>query len=86
MGIVQDLTPTQYSLIRIGLQQDGSDVIAIGDMQIRNAAGQVIAHHAAVTELTPNEKQALIAFAARELAIFESLTGLTRYVEPEEPT
>jgi len=84
MGIVQDLTPTQYSLVRIGLQQDDGDVVATGDMQIHNAAGDVIAYHVAETVLTPSEKQMVITFVLRELASFEAATGLVRYVQPSE--
>jgi hypothetical protein len=85
MSIVTDLTPTQYSLIRIGLQQDDTGVVAIADIRIYNADGQQLATHNPSTTLTTNEKQVLAGFVNRELAAFEAATGLTKYVPPEEP-
>ena len=84
MSIVTDLTPTQYSLIRIGLQQEGTKVVAIADMWIYNAAGRRLATHNPGTTLTTNEKQVLAGFVNRELAAFEAATGLTKYIPPEE--
>jgi len=86
MSVITDLTPTQYSLTRIGLQQEGTSVVAIADMMIHNADGRRLATHNPSATLTQNEKQALIGFVNRELAAFESATGLTKYVPPEEPT
>ena len=86
MGIVADLTPTQYSLIRISLQRSNGAVLVVGDMEIYNAAGQVIASHNASTTLTPSEEQMLATFVTRELAAFEAATGLTKCVGPKEPS
>lgn len=88
MGIITDLTPTQYELIRIGLQREGTKVVAIADMWIYNADGQRLVTHNPSTTLTTNEKQVLAGFVNRELAAFEAATGLTEYVPPkeEEPT
>lgn len=85
MSIVADLAPTQYKLIRIGLQQEGTEVVAIADMWIYNAAGQRLTTHNPSTTLTPSEKQVLVGFVNRELAAFEAATGLTKYVPLEEP-
>ena len=85
MSIVTDLTPTQYELIRIGLQREGTEVIAIADMWIYNAAGQRLTTHNPSTTLTTNEKQVLVGFVNRNLAAFEAASGLTKYIPPEEP-
>lgn len=85
MSIITDLTPAYYRLLRIGVQQDGANVIAIADMQILNAEGRVLATHSPSTTLTAQEKQALVNFVNRELAAFEAATGLTKWVEREGP-
>lgn len=82
MGIIADLTPVYYRLVRIGIQRTDGDVEAIADMQILNADGEVLATRNPSTTLTTQEKQALAAFVNRELAAFEAATGLTEYVEP----
>lgn len=44
MTIVDELTPVYYELLRIGIQRDpDAGVIAIADLNIRNAACRVIA-------------------------------------------
>lgn len=85
MGIVADLTPTQYELIRIGLQREETEVVAIADMWIYNADGRRLTTHDPSTTLTQNEKQVLAGFVNRNLAAFEAASGLTKYVPPEEP-
>lgn len=83
MSIIDDLTPVYYRLMRIGLQRDGLDVVAIADLTILNAEGTVLTTHNPSTTLTPAEKQALAGFVNRELAAFETTTGLTEWVEEE---
>jgi len=39
MSIITDLTPVAYRLIRIGVQQEGTNVVAVADMQILNGEG-----------------------------------------------
>jgi len=81
MSIITDLTPVHYRLLRIGVQQEGTDVVAIADMQILNGEGSVLTTHNPSTTLTAQEKQALVNFVNRELASFEAATGLTKWVE-----
>lgn len=83
MSIIDDLTPVYYELTRIGVQRENGDVVAIADMRIRNADGKILITHNPQTTLTPQEKQALGEFVNRELAVFETATGLTEWVEPE---
>lgn len=85
MPLIEDLTPAHYQLQRIGLQRDGSDVVAIADLTIYSATGKMLAVHNPTTTLTPAEKQALAAFVARELAAFEAATGLTEWTGPIGP-
>ena len=92
MTITDELTPTTYELVRIGIQREGTDVVAIADLRIRNASDKILAIHNPSATLTPGEKSVLGAFVERELAAFEASTGLTEWVppppleEPEEPT
>jgi hypothetical protein len=79
MTIVDDLTPVHYQLNRIRFHRQGADVIAIADLQILNAAGDRIAADHPLTTLTQAEKQALQAFVTRELAAYETATGLTEW-------
>jgi hypothetical protein len=82
MGIIEQLTPAYYRLLRIGLEKDDSSVTAIGDMEILNADGHILANHNPSTTLTPAEKQQLRAWVNRELTAFETATGLTEWVPP----
>jgi len=84
MTLAEELTPTTYELVRIGLQQEGTNVVAIADIKIRNAAGRVLKMHNPETILLPGEKAALVTFVNRELAAFGAATGLTKWVKPEE--
>lgn len=79
MGVVQDLTPVYYKLIRIGVKREGSEVVAIADLRILNEAGDVLCTHNPSTELTPAEKQVLNGFVNREMAVFEAATGLEEW-------
>ena len=83
MGLIADLTPVYYALIRVGIQRTDSVVIAVADLRILNADGGVLCHHNPSTTLTQQEKQALGAFVNREMAAFEAATGLTEWEEPE---
>lgn len=84
MTITDELTPTTYELVRIGIERDGTDVVAIADLRIRNADGKILAIHNPGTTLTPGEKAALGAFVNRELGAFEAAEGLTEWVPPVE--
>lgn len=84
MDLISDLTPVYYRLLRIGIQRDGTDVVAIADLQILNADEQILVTHNPQTTLSAQEKQLLGTFVNRELAAFEAATGLTEWVEPDE--
>jgi hypothetical protein len=79
MTIVDRLTPVYYRLKRVGFQRAGEDVVAIADLEILNADGKVIATDHPVTTLTAQEEQALRTFLSRELAVYESATGLAEW-------
>ena len=81
MGIISDLTPVYYKLTRIGIVRVPGDAIAIADLQILNADGRQLCSHNPDTTLTTNEKQLLAAFVNREMAVFETATGLTEWEE-----
>ncbi len=86
MNFIDDLTPKFYKLVRIGIERDGDgDVIALADVLILGAdGGQLVTRHPS-TMLTSQEKQALGSFVNRELGKFETATGLTEWIPPEEP-
>jgi len=81
MGLIEDLTPVYYKLLRIGLQKGGGSVVAIGDMHILNADGRVLAVHNPSTTLTSQEKQLLRDWVNRELTTFENATGLQEWTD-----
>ncbi len=83
MSFIDDLIPVYYELTRIGIQRKNGDVVAIADMRILNADGRQLITHNPSTTLTTQEKQALGEFVNRELAAFETATGLTEWVDPE---
>ena len=83
--ITEKLTPKTYELIRIGLQREGADVVALADLRIRNAADETLMIDNPSTTLTPSEKSVLAAFVNRELALFEASSGLTEWVPPPPP-
>jgi len=84
MGIINDLTPKHYRMTRIGIQRQGTDVVAIADLQILNADGGILGTHSPQTTLTPEEKQILAGFVNREMVAFEAATGLTEWKEKTE--
>ena len=84
MGIINNLTPKHYRMVRVGIQRQGTDVVAIADLQILNADGRVLGTHSPQTTLTSAEKQALAGFVNREMAAFEAATGLTEWKEKTE--
>jgi hypothetical protein len=81
MGLIEDLTPVYYKLLRIGVQKEGSTVTAVGDMNIMNADGTVLVTHNPSTTLTPQEKTLLRNWVDRELTAFENATGLQEWPE-----
>lgn len=85
MTIIDDLTPVYYRLMRFGAEQQGTDVVLLWDLDVLNAEGSILATVHPSTTLTTQEKQYLAGFVDRKAAAFEAATGLTKYVEPEEP-
>ena len=80
MSIVDDLTPTHYKLIRVGVEKDAGGAIATTDMAIVNSSGVQLASHGVGVTLTQEEKQTLIGIVDRCTAEFEAETGLERWV------
>lgn len=76
MTIVDRMTPVYYKVLRIGLMQEGGDIIAIGDFAIFNAAGKRIETDNPSIELTTAERQAVVAFVNRNKTTYETATGL----------
>jgi hypothetical protein len=81
MSVVDQLTPVFYRLIQMRIVRDGADVKAVGYVEILNASGTHIGTDFPATTLTAQEKTALQAFLTRELAAYESATGLTEWTE-----
>lgn len=76
MTIVDDLTPTHYKLMRVGLQKDNGEIVAIADLAIYNAAGEQIAIDNPTVVLTTAEETAVVGFVVRNLDDYETVTGL----------
>ena len=86
--IVTKLTPKHYHLRRIGIEQRNGGVVSILDLVILSDSGQNLGTDHPVAELTPAERQAVVAYTGRTLLAYEAATGLTKWVEPiieEEP-
>ena len=79
MGFVEDLTPTQYRLRRLVIQEnDEGDVTATFEIQLLNAAGQAINSGEATVTLTDDQVSTLSAFISNKRAAFEDATGLSQ--------
>lgn len=87
MTVIDDLTPTQYSLSNGKLIIRGKTV---GELDFKlfvefyNAADQLLDSRYIPLTFTPAQKQAFIDVIAAEIASLEAATGLTRYIE-EQP-
>lgn len=84
MSVITDLTPTQYELIRVGIQRDETEITAIADIRIYNADDRAMVIHNLNITSTPDEKQMLTRLIDRELGAFETRDKLTKYVPPKE--
>jgi hypothetical protein len=78
MGFVEDLTPTQYRLRRLVIQQkDDGSVTATFDVQLLNADGKATSTGETTVTLTSAQVDTLTAFVDNKRAAFEAATGLT---------
>jgi hypothetical protein len=84
VSVITDLTPTQYELVRIGIQCDETKITAIADVRIYNAGDHAMVIHNLSITLTPDEEQMLTRLIDRELGAFETRDKLTKYVPPKE--
>lgn len=84
MAILDELTPRWYEVLRLGIQQQDSDVVAVYDIAIRNVLGNRMAIINRGSALTTQEKQAVAAIYRRDEAQFEAATGLEKWIEPTE--
>lgn len=85
MPLLNHLTPTQYEVRRMGIQRQDGQVVAIYDLMIRNADGDELDMMSLDSALTAQEKAAIAAIFARDQSQFETATGLTEWIPPEEP-
>jgi len=81
MELIANLVPKFYRLVRIGVQRDGDDVVTIADLQILNRDGKVLCTYSPSITLTAAEKQTIRMFVARDLTLFEDVTGLEEWSE-----
>lgn len=82
MAILDELTPRWYEVLRLGMQRQDGDVIAIYDVAIRSVNGNRMGILNPSSVLTPGEKAAVVAIYLRDEAQFEAATGLEKWVEP----
>lgn len=84
MGIVADLTPTQYKLLRFAVQRDGEGGIELhADVAVYNAAGQQVGDDHPTPQATTAQLSAFLTWINSNLETYETATGLTPLVEPE---
>lgn len=84
MSLINYLIPTYYKIGRLGIQKDGSQVVASYDVAIFNVDGRRLATIHPSSVLTAQEKTALLAIIQRDKNQFEANTGLTEWLPPEE--
>lgn len=85
MTIVDELTPTQYRLKRFAVQVLGDGSLSLhSDIAVYNAAGQRVGDDHPTPQATQAELDAFAAWIARNLALYETATGLTELPEVEE--
>ena len=87
MGVVDDiaaLAPTQYEVMRLAFQQTDSGLVAFWDVRIRNAAGRILTVVHPANQPDMSTTTALASFYNASKAAFETATGLTEWVPPEE--
>lgn len=83
MAILDKLTPTYYTVLNMGIQQEDSKIEAAYDIAILNARKHRIAILSQSSTLTVQEKQAIVAIFLRDKAQFEAATGLEEWIPPE---
>lgn len=83
MAILDEVTPGYYEVMRLGMQKQDGDVVAIYDIAIRNVSGNRMAIINQSSILTEQEKAAVAAIYLRDEAQFEAATGLEKWAPPE---
>lgn len=84
MSIIEDLTPKHFKLMRFAIQREEGGAVLLSDVLILNAAGEQLRTVHPTPTITPQEKQGLKGIIDRNLAAYETATGLTEWVEPED--
>lgn len=84
MAILDKLTPKYYEVLRLGMQRQDGEVVAIYDIAIRSISGNTMQIINQSSVLTVPEKQAVVAIFLRDKEQFETATRLEEWVEPEE--
>jgi len=78
MTIVDDLTPTQYRLVRFAVQRDSDGGLVLSsDIHVYNAAGRQVGDDHPTPQATSAQLEAFLAWIVSNLATYESTTGLT---------
>jgi len=77
------LTPKYYEVLNLGMQRQDGDVVASYSIAIRNVLGNRMQIINLGSTLTEQERQAVVAIFQRDVAAFETVTGLTKWEEPE---
>jgi len=78
MSIVDQLTPTQYKLQRFAVQVgDGGELSLFSDVAVYNADGRQVGDDHPTPQATAGELAAFAAWIERNLALYETATGLT---------
>lgn len=85
MAILDEITPKYYQPLTLGFERQGSDVVAVYNVMIRNVLGNEMKIINLASVLTPEEKAMAAAIYLRDEAQLEAATGLEKWIPPEPP-
>ena len=85
MTIVDELTPTQYKLMRFAVQRDSEGALVLSsDITVYNVAGQQVGDDHPAPQATSAQLSAFADWINSNLATYETVTGLTPLPEEED--
>ena len=85
MTIVDELTPTQYWPLEFSVRLNDDNTLSLhSNLAVYNVYDEEIGRDHPTPQATQAELDAFKAWALRNLTTYENVTGLTRYVPPEE--
>ena len=83
MTIVDDLTPTQYRLLRFAVRIENGELALYSDIAVYNAAGKQVGTDHPTPQATAGQLAAFTEWIESNLALYETATGLTELAGEE---